>query len=71
MMLMTSLKNLTWTIVMTPCAMDLDVALILEKPAKTTEESSHDDRAFYDNWERSNRLCLNMMWMNPFWCNLS
>jgi len=41
--------------------MDLDVALVLEKPAAITEESSKDDLAFYGNWEQSNRLYLSLM----------
>lgn len=44
-------------------AMDLDLALVLEKPADLTDESTDDERSFYENWERSNRLCLSLMRM--------
>ncbi|KAL6634651.1 hypothetical protein ACP70R_027322 [Stipagrostis hirtigluma subsp. patula] len=43
-------------------AMNLDQALVLdEKPAAITETSSKDERSHYDDWERSNRLCLSLM----------
>ena len=42
-------------------AMNLDVALVLDKPATITEESSEDDRAFMGTWEQSNRLSLSLM----------
>ena len=42
-------------------AMNLDVALVLEKPTTIIEESSEDDRDFMGTWEQSNRLSLSLM----------
>ena len=41
--------------------MDLDVALVLDKPTAITEEGSEDDRDFMGTWEQSNRLSLSLM----------
>ncbi|KAA0055982.1 Retrovirus-related Pol polyprotein from transposon TNT 1-94 [Cucumis melo var. makuwa] len=41
--------------------LDLDLALLSEKPAAITSASSDEDRSFYKSWERSNRLSLTFM----------
>ncbi|XP_050890681.1 uncharacterized protein LOC127096106 [Lathyrus oleraceus] len=44
--------------------MNLDMALIMdEKPAAITEDSTEDEKALLEDWERSNRLSLNLMRM--------
>ncbi|XP_050946549.1 uncharacterized protein LOC127151171 [Cucumis melo] len=43
--------------------LDLDLALLNEKPAAITPASSNKDRSFYKAWERSNRLSLMFMRM--------
>ncbi|XP_050935247.1 uncharacterized protein LOC127143976 [Cucumis melo] len=43
--------------------LDLDLALLSEKPAAITPASSDEDRSFYKAWERSNRLSLMFMRM--------
>ncbi|XP_050935205.1 uncharacterized protein LOC127143943 [Cucumis melo] len=43
--------------------LDLDLALLSEKPTSTTSASSDEDRSFYKAWERSNRLSLMFMRM--------
>ncbi|KAA0039623.1 Retrovirus-related Pol polyprotein from transposon TNT 1-94 [Cucumis melo var. makuwa] len=43
--------------------LDLDLALLSEKPAAITSASSDEDRSFYKAWERSNRLSLMFMRM--------
>ncbi|XP_016453596.2 uncharacterized protein LOC107777938 [Nicotiana tabacum] len=44
--------------------MDLDLALLNDKPAAITDSSSADEKSFYKAWERSNRLSLMFMRMN-------
>ena len=41
--------------------LDLDLALLHDKPLAITETSSAEQRSFYNAWERSNRL--NLMFM--------
>ncbi|KAA0036645.1 Retrovirus-related Pol polyprotein from transposon TNT 1-94 [Cucumis melo var. makuwa] len=43
--------------------LDLDLALLSEKPAAITSASSDEDRSFYKAWERLNRLSLMFMRM--------
>ncbi|KAA0040148.1 UBN2 domain-containing protein [Cucumis melo var. makuwa] len=43
--------------------LDLDLALLSEKPTAITSASSDEDRYFYKAWERSNRLSLMFMRM--------
>ena len=43
--------------------LDLDSALLSEKPAALTDASSADQRSFHKAWERSNRLSLMFMRM--------
>ncbi|XP_059309954.1 uncharacterized protein LOC132061100 [Lycium ferocissimum] len=43
--------------------MDLDLALLKEKPAAITDTSSEDEKSFHKAWERSNRLSLMFMRM--------
>nr|XP_016472331.1 PREDICTED: uncharacterized protein LOC107794365 [Nicotiana tabacum] len=43
--------------------MDLDLALLNDKPAAITNSSSADKKSFYKVWERSNRLSLMFMRM--------
>ena len=43
--------------------LNLDLALVNEKPAALTANSSADERSFHDAWERSNRLSLMFMRM--------
>ena len=43
--------------------MDVDYALDSEKPDEPTDETNDEDRAFYDAWKRSNKLCLGFMRM--------
>ncbi|XP_010556022.1 PREDICTED: uncharacterized protein LOC104825398 [Tarenaya hassleriana] len=40
---------------------DMDHELLNEKPTSITDESLESDRINFDSWERSNRLCLNLM----------
>ncbi|KAA0046843.1 Retrovirus-related Pol polyprotein from transposon TNT 1-94 [Cucumis melo var. makuwa] len=44
-------------------ALDLDLALLSEKPVAITSASSDEDRSFYKAWKRSNRLSLMFMQM--------
>ncbi|XP_019229637.1 PREDICTED: uncharacterized protein LOC109210639 [Nicotiana attenuata] len=44
--------------------MDLDLALLNDKPAAITDLSSADEKSFHKAWERSNRLSLMFMRMN-------
>ncbi|XP_075077226.1 uncharacterized protein LOC142163969 [Nicotiana tabacum] len=44
--------------------MDLDLALLNDKPAAITDSSSADEKSFHKAWERSNRLSLMFMRMN-------
>ncbi|KAH6822906.1 Ribosomal protein L19e family protein [Perilla frutescens var. hirtella] len=43
--------------------LDLDLAIMEEKPAAITDTSSNEQKAHYKNWERSNRLSLMFMRM--------
>ena len=43
--------------------MNLDIAIVMEKPATPTNESTDDDKKKFDLWERANRLSLNYMRM--------
>jgi hypothetical protein len=43
--------------------MNLDMAIVMEKPATPTNESSNVDKKKFDLWERANRLSLNFMRM--------
>ena len=43
--------------------LDLDLALLTEKPAALTDTSSAEQRSFHKAWERSNRLSLMFMRM--------
>ena len=43
--------------------MDLDLAIVSKKPTAITETSIEADKSFYEAWERSNRLSLNLMRM--------
>ena len=41
--------------------MDLDMAIVSEEKPSTINETSTDaDKSFYEAWERSNRLSLNL-----------
>jgi gag-polypeptide of LTR copia-type len=40
---------------------DLDVALQLDKPAAPTKDSTHDEKLGISRWERSNRMCLEVI----------
>ncbi|KAJ1434267.1 hypothetical protein SESBI_05616 [Sesbania bispinosa] len=43
---------------------DLDLAIVMdEMPPAITETSTDDDKSFYEAWQRSNRLPLNLMRM--------
>ncbi|XP_070004191.1 uncharacterized protein [Nicotiana sylvestris] len=44
--------------------MDLDLALLNDKPAAITDSSSADEKSFHKAWEHSNRLSLMFMRMN-------
>ena len=44
--------------------MDLDFAIVFEKPEAITETSTEADRSTFEIWERSNRLSLNLMKMS-------
>nr|XP_016515975.1 PREDICTED: uncharacterized protein LOC107832627 [Nicotiana tabacum] len=44
--------------------MDLDLALLNDKPAAITNSSSADEKFFHKAWECSNRLSLMFMQMN-------
>ena len=44
--------------------LDLDSALQVEKPAAITDTSSAEEKSYYKNWERSNRLSLMFMRMS-------
>nr|XP_033515140.1 uncharacterized protein LOC117279677 [Nicotiana tomentosiformis] len=44
--------------------MDLDLALLNDKPAAITDSSSADEKSFHKAWERSNMLSLMFMRMN-------
>jgi len=41
--------------------LDLDLALLVEKPAAITDASSNEEKAHYKAWARSNRLSLMFM----------
>ncbi|XP_015169408.1 uncharacterized protein [Solanum tuberosum] len=43
--------------------MDLDLALLNDKPTAITDMSSEDENSFHKSWERSNRLSLVFMRM--------
>ena len=43
--------------------LDLDLALLTDKPAAIDDNSSDDDVAFHQAWERSNRLSIMLMRM--------
>ncbi|XP_059310970.1 uncharacterized protein LOC132062412 [Lycium ferocissimum] len=43
--------------------MDLDLAVLKEKPTAITDTSSEDEKSFHKAWERSNRLSLMFMRM--------
>ncbi|XP_031103925.1 uncharacterized protein LOC116007371 [Ipomoea triloba] len=43
--------------------LDLDLALLTDKPAAIDDNSSADDVAFHQAWERSNRLSMMLMRM--------
>ncbi|KAG2716814.1 hypothetical protein I3760_03G144800 [Carya illinoinensis] len=38
--------------------MDLDYALLVDEPPKSTDQSSTDQRTAYEKWECSNRMSL-------------
>jgi hypothetical protein len=42
---------------------NLDMTIVMEKPATPINESSNEDKKKYDLWERANRLSLNFMRM--------
>ena len=42
------------------CA-DLDFCFRVDEPAVLTAESTHEEKAHYEKWERSNRLSLLLM----------
>ena len=43
--------------------MDLDLAIVSEKPTTITETSTEVDKSFYEAREQSNRLSLNLIRM--------
>nr|KYP43549.1 hypothetical protein KK1_034976 [Cajanus cajan] len=43
--------------------LDLDLAILEEKPATITDSSSNEEKSYYKAWEKSNRLCLMFMRM--------
>ena len=43
--------------------LDLDLALLEEKPADITDTSSEAEKSKHKAWDRSNRLCLSFMLM--------
>ena len=43
--------------------MDLDLAILEDKPATISDASSNEEKAHYKAWERSNRLSLMFMRM--------
>jgi len=43
--------------------MDLNLALLNDKPTAITDKSSEDEKSFHKSWERSNRLSLMFMRM--------
>ncbi|KAH0661810.1 hypothetical protein KY284_026741 [Solanum tuberosum] len=43
--------------------MDLDLALLNDKPTVITDKGSKDEKSFHKSWERSNRLSLMFMRM--------
>ena len=43
--------------------LDLDSALLYDKPAAITDSSNDDERFFHNAWEKSNRLSLMFMRM--------
>ncbi|KAM0894217.1 hypothetical protein ACQ4PT_024623 [Festuca glaucescens] len=43
--------------------MNLDMAIVMEKPATPTDESTDEDKKKFELWERANRLSLNFMRM--------
>ena len=40
---------------------NLDLALRVDEPSKSTDVSSANERSFYERWEHSNRSCLMVM----------
>ncbi|KAK4713850.1 hypothetical protein R3W88_019757 [Solanum pinnatisectum] len=38
--------------------MDLDLALLNDKPTAITDKSSEDEKSFHKSWEHSNRLSI-------------
>ena len=43
--------------------LDLDLALLEEKPTDITDTSSEAEKSKHKVWNRSKRLCLSFMWM--------
>ncbi|KAK4716224.1 hypothetical protein R3W88_014562 [Solanum pinnatisectum] len=43
--------------------MDLDLALLNDKPTAITDKSSEDEKSFHKSWKHSNRLSLMFMRM--------
>ena len=41
--------------------MDLDYALRTDEPLAITDKSTVEEKANYEKWERSNRMCLMVM----------
>ena len=41
--------------------LDLDLALLEEKPIDITDTSSEAEKSKYKTWDRSNRLCLSFI----------
>ena len=44
-------------------ALDLDLALLEDKPATITDSSSDTQKSYHNAWEKSNGLCLSFMRM--------
>ncbi|XP_063941162.1 uncharacterized protein LOC135149392 [Daucus carota subsp. sativus] len=43
--------------------LELDMALLRDKPSPLTESSTPEEKKFHDDWERSNRLSMMFMRM--------
>ena len=43
--------------------MDLDLTLLIERPAVITDENNVEERSLHKTWERSNKLSLMFMQM--------
>lgn len=43
--------------------MDLDLAIVSKKPITINETHTEANKCFYEAWERSNKLSLNLMRM--------